>query len=439
METPDLLFALKLPPEEIIKQFRDKGYTFSWDWHDVQKEAHAKAFTVAKVMKLDILQDIRAAVDKSISEGITFEQFKKELAPKLKAKGWWGKVPAAQVPTDPNITPLPEGNYQLGSVYRLKTIFQTNTQVAYMAGRWKALKENSGSRPWFEWVAVLDRKTRATHKAMNGKIFRYDDPIWETFSPPIDWRCRCRLRSRSEADVKNLGLKTSDSSRDYSLQDRWLDPKNEALGKVKVGVYKGGKTTVETGRGWAYNKGEAAFNPDFEKYDYKVLRKYVQGVLTGPEFLNTYSDLENAVLNSDRSGLTNDQLREKLRIDFVKKKNFPVAVLNDEYKKLLGTNKQTVFLSDETLLKQIISREGQSFSAADYKKVQNVIEAAELIIRENDENHLFIRKDEKLFYAVVKTTKDKEFTFLTSFRETNPANVLRKMKIGKIIRDDLKL
>lgn len=423
MKPVDLNFALKMPPEEIIKHFREKGYTFSWDWFDVQKEAHAKAFTVAKVMKLDILQDIKASVDKAIADGITFDQFKKELEPKLKAKGWWGKVPADQVPSDPNNPKLPQGEVQLGSVYRLKTIFQTNTQVAYMAGRWKSMKENSAARPYLQWVAVLDRKTRSTHRAMHNKVFRHDDPIWETFAPPLDWRCRCRLRSRTKNDIESENLTISDSGKDYSLQDRYLDPNDKSKGTVKVGVYKGGKTTVETGKGWAYNKGEAAFNPNYEKYDYKVLRKYVQGVLTGPEFLNTYSNIEELVKKFDKRGKTNDQIRNELRDSVVKKKNFPVAVLDTENRKLLGTQKQTVFLSDDTLLKQVINREGQNFNASDYLNLQKVIEAPDSILDQNGNKLLFIKQKNKYYLAVIKATMDKSELFVDSFRSTNQKDI----------------
>ena len=75
----DLSFAFDLPPEEAIAYFRQKGFAFSWSWQDVWQEAHANAFTVAKAMKLDVLQDIRNAVDDAISKGTTFETFQKEL------------------------------------------------------------------------------------------------------------------------------------------------------------------------------------------------------------------------------------------------------------------------------------------------------------------------------------------------------------------------
>jgi hypothetical protein len=47
--TPDLSYALTLPPEQAVKYFQAKGYKITWDWHEMWQEAHAKAFTVAKV------------------------------------------------------------------------------------------------------------------------------------------------------------------------------------------------------------------------------------------------------------------------------------------------------------------------------------------------------------------------------------------------------
>ena len=77
----DLKYAIGLSPKEAIKYLTSKGYTFSWDWHEVWQEAHTKVFTVAKVMRKDILDDIREIVEKAITDGITLQQFKKELEP----------------------------------------------------------------------------------------------------------------------------------------------------------------------------------------------------------------------------------------------------------------------------------------------------------------------------------------------------------------------
>lgn len=105
----------KLAPTAAIKYFKKKGQTYTWDWYELWQDAHKKTFTVAKVMREDILKDIRSALDKALEEGKTFQEFQKELKPTLQKKGWWGE----QIVVDT------QGNaekVQLGSMYRLKTI-----------------------------------------------------------------------------------------------------------------------------------------------------------------------------------------------------------------------------------------------------------------------------------------------------------------------------
>lgn len=180
-----------LPPDKAIESFEAKGYAVSWDWRDTWKEAHAKAFTVAKGMKIDILSDIRGAVGKALKEGQSFGQFKKELAPVLKAKGWWGKVPVDMVPHDPETPPPDEasGEVWLGSPWRLQTIFRTNLQSSMMAGRYAQMKAQTKNRPYWKYIAIMDASTRPDHARMNGKIFLASDPIWQTWYPPNGFNC----------------------------------------------------------------------------------------------------------------------------------------------------------------------------------------------------------------------------------------------------------
>ncbi|MBP3923964.1 hypothetical protein J6E39_01820 [bacterium] len=58
----------KLAPAKAIKCFRNKKNALSWDWYEIWQDAHKKSFTVAKVMREDILKDIRASLDKALSE-----------------------------------------------------------------------------------------------------------------------------------------------------------------------------------------------------------------------------------------------------------------------------------------------------------------------------------------------------------------------------------
>ncbi|WP_193583759.1 phage head morphogenesis protein, partial [Laribacter hongkongensis] len=164
----DLGFALNLPPEKAIAYFEQKGYAIGFKWQDVWAEAHAKAFTVAGVMKLDVLTDVHDALADSLQRGGTLADFKNRLRPILEAKGWWGKGQVVDPVTGEisgrRLTPR-----------RLDTIFRTNLQSAYMAGRYQTMMENVADRPWWQYVAVMDSRTRPAHRALHGRIFRYDD------------------------------------------------------------------------------------------------------------------------------------------------------------------------------------------------------------------------------------------------------------------------
>lgn len=201
----DLAYAMRLPPEQAIAHFESKGYQIGFRWQDVAADAHARAFTVAGVMKVDVLQDIRQALADSLKNGTTLQDFKKQLSPVLEAKGWLGKGLIVDESTGEiegkRLTPR-----------RLDTIFRTNMQSAYMAGRYASQMEHVDTHPYWEYVAVLDNRTRPAHRALSGRVYRYDDPFWQTFYPPNGYRCRCRVRTRTRNYVEQNGVPVLDSN-----------------------------------------------------------------------------------------------------------------------------------------------------------------------------------------------------------------------------------
>ena len=108
--------ADKLIPKQALEYIKNKKLHPAFSYKDVWNEEHATAFTVAKAMQLDVLSDIKGAVEKAIEKGTTFEQFKKELKHTLMQKGWWGKREITDPLTVETITS------QLGSDRLLKTI-----------------------------------------------------------------------------------------------------------------------------------------------------------------------------------------------------------------------------------------------------------------------------------------------------------------------------
>ena len=81
--TAELAYCMTLPPKRAISYLKSKGYSFTWDWEEMWQDAHARAFTVAKVTRLDILEDIRGALQQAVDEGKTGRWFRQELEPEL--------------------------------------------------------------------------------------------------------------------------------------------------------------------------------------------------------------------------------------------------------------------------------------------------------------------------------------------------------------------
>ena len=224
MPKVDLAYCMTLPPKKAVAYLKGKGYAVTWDWEELWQDAHAQAFTVAKATRLDILQDIREAVEKAITEGKTLAWFAKELTPVLQAKGWWGRQDLVYAETGEI------NQVQLGSPWRLQTIYRTNLQTAYMAGRFQSQLENIDDRPYWQYVAILDGHTRPSHRAMNGKVFRYDDPFWGAFYPPNGWGCRCRVQALSEVGMEREGLEL-ESGQDRMVT-RQVDVVDRRTGEV---------------------------------------------------------------------------------------------------------------------------------------------------------------------------------------------------------------
>ncbi|EED0799472.1 minor capsid protein [Escherichia coli] len=252
----ELAYSLTLPPERAIGYLESKGYVLSHDWRDVWEEEHARAFTVAKVTRLDILEDIRRKLQQALDEGRTAAWFRKELEPVLKEKGWWGEKEI----TDPDTGEVTI--IQQGSTWRLDTIYRTNMTVVYSAGRWAEQMENVDDRPYWKYTAIQDNRTRKTHEALHGTVMRYDDPFWEAFYPPNGWGCRCSVVAMSERDItrRKVTVTSSGDSLGY-IAKRVSDM---AIDSVAAFVTPTG-IVVSPDIGWSYSPG-AAYRPDLAKY-----------------------------------------------------------------------------------------------------------------------------------------------------------------------------
>lgn len=238
--------AFSLPPQEAINFLKNKAPEISYDWHDVYREAHVKAFTVAGLAKLDVLQDVQNALIEAQEKGQSLETFKQNFLSLLKKKGWYGKQTVKR----------PDGSVKevnVSSPWRVKTIYRTNMATAAMAGMYKQLKTMADIMPYWRYVTVGDGRVREEHARIHGKILRHDDPFWDKYFPLNGYNCRCRVEALSEEEIKKKGLKVSD------------------------GRSMGYEVMPFVGTGWDYNPGKEDFRIAEEKYS-KELKPIIRRI-----------------------------------------------------------------------------------------------------------------------------------------------------------------
>jgi SPP1 gp7 family putative phage head morphogenesis protein len=206
-----------LPFDEAIAHFRAKGLQISPNsWRDVWQEANARSFTVTRVTAMDVLGDVKAEAQKAFDSGISLGEFKKNLIPMLQQKGWL--APKGELPE----VLMPDGTVRKRlTPWRLETIYRTNLQSAYSVGRYQQMTEMAESRPYWQYRAIMDSRTRPRHAAMNGKVYDYQHPIWNSWYPPNGFNCRCYVKSLSRADVEERDLEISTKGVDAKPDEGW--------------------------------------------------------------------------------------------------------------------------------------------------------------------------------------------------------------------------
>lgn len=234
------MFDFNKAPKDALSYLQDKGYKLSFNYDEMQRQEHNHAFTVAKVTRLDLLNDIHNSLIAAMEKGTPFEQWKRELKPTLQKYGWYGKTEV----TDPKTGEVKTINVDSR---RLATIYNTNMRVAYAKGRYDQMMALPDSEYW-RYVAILDGMTRPTHRALNGIILHRSDPFWKLNFPPNDWGCRCIVRAYSRAVIQAKGWKIHDGKNlpaGYAPHPDWAYNVGEGYSTGKLKKMELDKSTEE--------------------------------------------------------------------------------------------------------------------------------------------------------------------------------------------------
>ena len=173
-------------------------------------------------VKADLLTDLAAAVDRAVVDGTGFEAFKRDFRALVEKNGWHGWTG--------------EGSRR-GEEWRMRTIYKTNMQTTYMAGRHAQLVDGNYKYWVYRHSGALH--PRLNHLAFDGVALPPDHPFWATHFPPNGWGCGCTVYgARTERGIRRVG---GDPSK--VLPEDWdaIDPRTGA----QQGIGKGWNTPVD--------------------------------------------------------------------------------------------------------------------------------------------------------------------------------------------------
>ncbi len=156
---------LSMPFREAIDYFLSKQILTPDEFYALSDEHRARAFTASGLATDVLRQRAYDALRTALETGSTFEDFARTMR---------------------------EAGADADTGY-LETVFRTNVMAGYGAGRYRQIMDPAvmEARPYGEYRDAGDYRVRPSHHALDGMVFRLDDPSWRPLFPPNGFGCRC--------------------------------------------------------------------------------------------------------------------------------------------------------------------------------------------------------------------------------------------------------
>lgn len=190
------IIAQGVQPDAAVEFWKQRAKLTDEQAKALGAEAKHRAFYVTGLAKQDLVQLVSDGIEEALKNGETLADFKKRIAAAIEAQGWHD--------------------------HRVENIFRTNLQTAYSAGRYKKMQAVKASRPYWQYIAVMDKRVRPSHAILHEKVYPADHEFWAANYPPNGFRCRCGVRTLSERQVRAMGLDVQTKMPGPGV---WTDPK----------------------------------------------------------------------------------------------------------------------------------------------------------------------------------------------------------------------
>ncbi|HDR1425381.1 TPA: hypothetical protein QB198_002593 [Pasteurella multocida] len=176
-------------------------------------------------------------------------------------------------------------------------------------------------------------------------------------------------------------------------------------------------------KGFDYNIGRLNYRPNLDLYPEKLAHQFAKTEMQGAEFKQDFLMFQRQFLKIKKQLGVNDKLtteqmldvREKLSMNF----KFTAGVLSTHSKRILESDVVTVWFSDDSLIKQLNSRDGQDFDLDDYANIPDLIYTPDKIIKETTAYQFYKDIKGKKLLVVLKVLHDQNEIFIQSARRVS--------------------
>lgn len=371
LSTPEII-AEPVPPDAAVEFWKQRAKLTDEEAKALGEGAKQRAFYVTGLARRDLVQLVSDGIEEALKNGETLADFKKRIVAAIQAQGWHD--------------------------YRVENIFRTNMQTAYSAGRYKKMQAVKASRPYWQYIAVMDRRVRPSHAILHKKVYPADHEFWASNYPPNGFRCRCGVRTLSERQVKAQGLIVE---KEMPKAGVWTDPKTGMEYFVHFpGADKGFKSNP--GKDWL----DGLLKPTVERLE-----------RSSPALAS--ATVRNLVSRCFEGWMENPS------------GNFPLAVLAQEDAASIGSRATVAVISPATVAKQ--KSHHPELTVADYALAQEAVERGEKW-PQDEKNLAFILNASGGVVVIVKATHIGDELYVTSLRRMSDDEAARERTMRKLRR-----
>ena len=225
-DLPEGITPSGLVDDEALRFMQQKLSLPTRRWTDILREQHDRAFVVAGATKMDLLADMKGAVERAIEEGQTLDQFRESFDDIVARHGW---------------------DFRGGRGWRSRVIYETNMRTAHAAGRYGQMTDPDvlADRPYWQYQHSNALNPREHHLSWDDLVLLATDPWWNAHYPPSGWGCGCYVVTLSEDDLQRLGLEVGEAPDEGTYE--WTNPNTGEVEDIPVGI----------DGGWNHTPGES--------------------------------------------------------------------------------------------------------------------------------------------------------------------------------------